>query len=171
MSEKNLRSYRNEVIESSIGPELIMSIIISYHYFDKINMPFLLEVLYDQNCSFAFKRKIVEKIVTDIDNSMMNKLNRIGSIRNYYAHCHPNIIHPLTGDKVAVDTRHQYRTIDFESLYEEFQRLYPTVKEYLEGILEKFTGEPTRSISDMLADPEIRSRLPEGVKIKYEDTD
>ena len=171
MSEENLRSYRNEVIERCISLELLLSGIISYHYFGNINMPFMLEVLYDENCSFGFKRKIVEKIVPEVDRSRINDLNRIGSIRNYFAHCHPNIIHPLTGDKVAVDTRKKYRTIDFENLYEEFQRLYPSVSKYLDGILQGFTGVPIRSLSDLLKDPEIRSRLPNGLQNKNEHTD
>lgn len=163
MSEETLRSYRNEIIERCISLELLMSGIISYHYFGKISMSFLLEVLYDENCSFGFKRKIVEKIVPNLDRSRINNLNRIGSIRNYFAHYHPNIIHPETGDKVAVDTRHLYRIIDFETLYKEFQRLYPPVSEYLTGILEKISGTHLRGISDLLNDPEVRPRLPPGL--------
>jgi len=162
---QDLSSFRNEIIEKCINLEFVMSIIISQHYFETLNMPFLLEVLYDDSCSFGFKRKIVEKIVPDVDKSQINNLNRLGSIRNYFAHCHPNIIDPLTGVRVAIDSKRLERTVNFERLYEEFQIIYPAVSTYLTEVLEKLTGEQVRTLSDIMNDPDLQSRLPDSLKI------
>jgi len=67
MNDNNISKYRSEVIERAINIEWIMSAIICQHYFKKVIMPFLLEVLYDEYFSFALKRRILEKIVKDFD--------------------------------------------------------------------------------------------------------
>jgi hypothetical protein len=150
MDNEQLNIMRAEVIERAIGIELMMSAIISFHYFGRISMPFLLEVLYDEYFSFALKRRVVEKIAPHADHRRFNELNRLGTIRNYFAHCSPNILHPETMERVAVDPKHLDRTIDFQSLFQEFSRLHDPVHKHLEEILIAMGGQPIKKIDDIL---------------------
>ena len=126
---------RSEVIERSIEIELLMSGIICFHYFGRINMPFWLEVLYDQNFSFAMKRRVLEKIAPLTDRSRFDELNRIGAIRNHFAHLSLSFADFKAMKLVAVDPKRLDRTVDFESLFREFSKLYDRVRKHLKEIL------------------------------------
>ncbi len=60
MDKDKLSKYRADVIERFINVEWIINAIICQHYFKRVSMPFLLEVLYDEYFSFALKRRILE---------------------------------------------------------------------------------------------------------------
>ena len=83
MDEEKLSRYRSEVIERFINIEWIINAIISQHYFKRVLLPFVLEVLYDEYFSFALKRRVLEKIIKTIDNQKVQDLNRLNTIRNY----------------------------------------------------------------------------------------
>lgn len=127
---------RSEVIERTINIESIIDSIISQHYFRKVLLPFLLEFLYDEYCSFALKRRVLEKIVPDMDKQKLQDLNRVNTIRNYFAHCNqvliegPDPTDPTAISKV-VDPRKLDRGIDFEELHKEFLKIAGPVEEYL----------------------------------------
>ena len=70
-----LSKYRAEVIERFINMEWLINAIICQHYFKRVLMPFLLEVLYDEYFSFALKRRILEKIINNIDGQKVQELN------------------------------------------------------------------------------------------------
>jgi len=97
MTDKTTSEHRSEVIEKSINIEWLVSAIITQHYFKRTYEPFLLEVLYDEYFSFGLKSKILEKIIKKVDTismdkSIINKLNRLNTIRNYFAHCNQEFI-------------------------------------------------------------------------------
>jgi hypothetical protein len=146
MSNNNISKYRSEVIERAINIEWIMSAIICQHYFKKVIMPFLLEVLYDEYFSFALKRRILEKIVRNFDKKKLQDLNRLNTIRNYFAHCNQQI---FEGSSIpsennmgkVIDPRNLDKVIDFEKLYGEFMGIIGELEKYLAGIFIKIGGE------------------------------
>jgi hypothetical protein len=157
MNKATLSKYRAKVIERFINVEWIINVIISQHYFKRVALPFILEVLYDEYFSFALKRRILEKIIDNINNQKVQDLNRLNTIRNYFAHCDQEIIKVLDTeirggkiiDKVrgkTVDPRNIEREINFEELYAEFMRIVGGVEEYLVEIYKdlggKFITEP-----------------------------
>ena len=97
-------------------------------------MPFLLEVLYDEYFSFALKRRILEKIINNIDGQKVQELNRLNTIRNYFAHCNQEIFEISDKEKTqgkVIDPRNIRREIDFEKLHTEFMNIAGGVEGYL----------------------------------------
>lgn len=139
-----LSKWRAEVIERAINVEWLINAIICQHYLKKMFKNFLLEVLYDENFSFALKRRILVKILSQIDNknnkSKINQLNRINSIRNYFAHCNQQFFE--IGDAIGKvpDPRKTDRAINFKTLYEEFMSIAGDVELWLSEILESKGG-------------------------------
>lgn len=134
--DESISKCRSEVIERTINIESIINSIISQHYFGRVLMPFLLEFLYDEYCTFALKRRVLEKIVPDIDKKKVQDLNRLNTIRNYFAHCNQVLIEgPDPTDPTAVskviDPRKPDRGIDFKELHKEFLEIAGPVEKYL----------------------------------------
>ena len=151
MDKDKLSKYRSEVIERFINVEWIINAIISQHYFKKAIMPFLLEVLYDEYFSFALRRKILEKIIKNIDSQKVQELNRLNTIRNYFAHCNQEIfkisdIEVKDGKVIekaegkVIDPRNIEKEVDFESLYSEFMKIAGGVEEYLAKLYQDLGG-------------------------------
>lgn len=149
MDKQTLSQMRSEVIEKFINLETIINAIISQHYFRKVYMPFFFEVLYDEYCSFALKRRILEKIVPDINAKQIQDLNRLNTIRNYFAHTGPEMFKgagvPSEGQRgIVPDPRDLDKAIDYTQLYKEFQTLESTVVEYLFKLYQELGGEYTK---------------------------
>jgi hypothetical protein len=136
MDNDRISGYRSEVIEKTINIEWLMSAIISQHYFKRVMKPFLLEVLYDEYFSFALKRRILEKIVENLDGKKLQDLNRANTIRNYFAHCNQRFFDGVDSPKKeaegeVIDPRKLDRVIDFEKLYDEFTEIISELEKYL----------------------------------------
>jgi hypothetical protein len=142
MDQDTLSKYRAEVIERFINVEWIINAIISQYYFKKVIMPFLLEVLYDEYFSFALKRRILEKIIKNIEKQKIQELNRLNTIRNYFAHCNQEIIQgtDLKQQGKVVDPRDIEKEVDFESLHSEFMKIVGGVEEYLAMLFKVLGG-------------------------------
>jgi len=113
-----------------------MNGIISQHYFKKVLMPFVFEFLYDEYCTFALKRRVLEKIIPGIDKQKMQDLNRVNTIRNYFAHCNQVLVEgtdptDLSAISKVIDPRKLDRAIDFKELHKEFIGIAGHVEEYL----------------------------------------
>jgi len=124
---------------------MIVNAIISQHYFKKVLKPFLLEVLYDEYFSFGLKRRILLKIIPDLDNKKIEDLNRLNTIRNYFAHCNQEFFgiseKPKAGTKgIIPDPRNIEKGIDFERLYNEFIKKEYGVTKYLAEIFTNLGG-------------------------------
>jgi hypothetical protein len=146
MEEQTLSQMRAEVIKKLIDVETIINTIISQHYLNRVDQPFFFEVLYDEYFSFALRRRILEKIlgksITDNDKKQIEDLNRLNTIRNYFAHTGPEIFEkstiPHEGQKGRVpDPRNLGKAIDYPKLYNEFQNLEITVSKYLLNLCKK----------------------------------
>ena len=137
---------RAEVIESAINVEWLMNAIICQHYFKRVTKDFLLEVLYDEYFSFGLKRRIIEKIIEDPDMQQIQNLNRINTIRNYFAHCGQQMFNgeappPPDSTGSVPDPRKISRAIDFDKLYEEFSNIIADVEKYLGFVYQGKGGE------------------------------
>ncbi len=141
MDEEKISRYRSGVIEHFINCEMIINAIISQHYFGKVMKPFLLEVLYDEYFSFGLKRRILTKTIPNIDKERLADLNRLNTLRNYFAHCNQQF---FQGSQKSVgfipDPRKTEVGIDFEKLYTEFMEKEPKVIKYLTTILKEKGG-------------------------------
>ena len=143
MDKDTLSKYRSEVIERFINIETIIDAIICQHYFKRVLMPFLLEVLYDEYFSFGLKRRILEKIVKDIDSRRVQELNRLNTIRNYFAHCNQEIFEVSAKEKKRgkiIDPRNISKGINFEELYADFVSKADGVEEYLFKLYQDLGG-------------------------------
>jgi hypothetical protein len=131
---------RAEVIEKSINVEWLLHAIISQHYFGQVRINFVSELLYDEYCSFALKRRVVLKICPELKGSVENQLNRLNSIRNYFAHVgQPMIEGPNSkGASRVPDPRDFANSVDFEGLHKEFNNIEgPLVKALVNAYQEK----------------------------------
>ena len=152
MDKDKLSKYRSEVIERFINIETIVDAIICQHYFKKMLINFYLEVLYDEYFSFGLKRRILEKIVKNIDSQKIQDLNRLNTIRNYFAHYNQEII--KVADKTqkwkVIDPRNIEKEINFEGLYAEFMSKAGGIEEYLAKLYQNLGGK-------LLTEPPISS--------------
>ena len=153
MDEK-IKEYRAQVIEEFINLEWIINAIISQHYFGEVRRDFTLEVLYDEQCSFGLRRRILEKIIPDFDKTQKHNLSRLNTIRNYFAHVGVQTREPTgNGEKSVImvpDPRKPGKAVDLAELYKEFREKRPKVAKYLVGVAKKlgvkFTVEEGKSV-------------------------
>jgi len=139
-----LSKWRAEVIERAINVEWLINAIICQHYLKKTFINFFLEVLYDEYFSFALKRRILEKILSQIDNQnnkpKIDQLNRINTIRNYFAHCNQQFFEIGSDIGKVPDPRKTNRVINFKTLYEEFMSIVGDVELWLSEIFKSKGG-------------------------------
>ena len=97
MKLKDLPKERGEILDTFITIDTAISMIISKHYLgdspplpSQINkeIDFLVNVMGNDQCTFAFKRNILIHILrTDnLDASLMEELYRLNKLRNIFAH-------------------------------------------------------------------------------------
>ena len=146
MDNRTLSEYRSEVIKKFINCEMIINVIITQHYFKKVMKPFLLEVLYDEYFSFGLKRRILEKIIPNLNNAKIQELNRLNTIRNYFAHCNQEFFEGPEKPKpetkgIVPDPKNVEKGIDFEELYTEFIQKEPEINKYLVKIFTDLGGK------------------------------
>lgn len=136
MDNKIMSKYRSEVIERTINIEWMLNVIITQHYFGRLLYSFVLEVLYNEYFSFALKHRIFKKIVKNLDNKKLQYLNRVNTIRDYFAHCSQKIVEIRKGDvkMKAIDPKDLSKELDFEALYKECKRIIDPLEKYLESI-------------------------------------
>jgi len=134
-----LSQWRSEVIERAINIEWLISAIICQHYLRKTYQHFLFEVLYDEYFSFALKRRILEKTVPEARREIQ-ALNRINTIRNYFAHCNQLLFEKGEHEGKVPDPRDLHKELAFEDLYEEFTSIAGEIEEWLAGVFRSKGG-------------------------------
>jgi hypothetical protein len=150
MIENEVSNYRAEVIEKTIALESLISVAITINYFGHINQDFLLEVLYDENFNSGLKLNILKKAFPDkIDNKVENKIRKIFGTRNIFAHNHNLkiyngekwvVVNPRkynSGNAKAKEKGESIKGIDFQQLFEEFNKLITEVRPLLETLIPK----------------------------------
>jgi len=136
MDKETLSKYRAEIIGRFINVEWMINAIICQHYLKKVRKSFMLEVLYDEYFSFALRRRILEKILKRInkyEKQIIDKINRLNNIRNYFAHCGQEIV-MLSDEPPKRKVIHPgdiEKELDFESLYDDFMKTVGGVEKHL----------------------------------------
>ncbi len=152
MIDKNkIVEQRGKVINKFINIEWIINAIISQWYMGKVEKEFVLEVLYDEYFSFSLKRRIIEKIFAERCNSklkpmlkkMLDSLNRLNSIRNYFAHCTENMTLSNMDEEYIPDPKNHNKPLDFQTLYEEFIGKEKNVNKYFYDLFLSIGGKAT----------------------------
>ena len=77
---------------------------------------------------------------------MLQNINRINTIRNYFAHCNQEVFLATTFSQdspngMIIDPRRTEKPIDFETMYIEFCAISPKVEVYLATIYEEKGGK------------------------------
>jgi hypothetical protein len=142
LEDQQINELRTELIDKFINLETFVDAVITQHYFHQISDKFLFEVLYDENFSFSLKHNILKKITQPPANKVLEKLHRIGQIRNYFAHRGRELVDWVgTSRRVRViDPRKLDHEIDFPKLYKEFCDLERPVIQYLIKVFEEKGG-------------------------------
>jgi hypothetical protein len=137
-----LGKQRCEIIEKSINIESLINLVIGHHYFKRHNQSFLEEMLADEAFSFGLRVNVLSKISPSFNG--LGRLHRVIRIRNRFAHCHPffaDIDSSGKEKRVAIDPKNPRETLDFDVLYAEFNKLYPSVEKELVELLKAKGGK------------------------------
>jgi len=142
---------RGEIINKFINIEWIINAIISQWYMSKVEKEFVLEVLYDEYFGFALKRRIIGKIFAERCNSklkprlksMLDSLNRLNSIRNYFAHCTESMTLSNIDGEYIPDPKNHDRPLNFQALYDEFIKKEKDVNKYFYDLFISIGGKAT----------------------------
>ena len=137
---------RGKIIEDFINLEDLIGSIICQHFFGEVRTDFMDKVLLDEYFSFALKRRLVQKLVKNFDKSIIEQLNRLNTIRNYFAHCGGECFDGLSIPEPDVqgytpDPRQPDKSVNFEELYKEFYQFYPAVNHYLFNTFTTMSGK------------------------------
>jgi hypothetical protein len=119
---------RAEVIEGAINLEAMINATICQHYFKHVRIDFVSEFLYDEYCSFALKRRVLLKICPELSD-VEQRLNRMGSIRNIFAHVGMSLTDgPDPNGPARVPSPKDFsKSVDFQALGAEFKELEEAV--------------------------------------------
>ena len=117
----------------------------------KVEKEFVLEVLYDEYFSFSLKIRIIEKIFAERCNSklkpklkyMLESLNRLNSIRNYFDHCTETMTLSNIDEEYIPDPKNHDKSLDFQDLYEEFIKKEKEVNKYFYELFTSIGGKST----------------------------
>ena len=116
--------------------------IISQHFFNAVKLEFVSMVLYDEYCSFALKRRILLKICPKLEGDIEQKINRLASIRNYFAHIGQGFIEGADsdGNSRVPDPKDFKKSVDFQSLHKEFSGIESLVTKALFEVFQSKGG-------------------------------
>lgn len=145
---------RAEITEGFIQIETLVGQIITDYYIgqnNRMSVLFMLEMLYDEHCTFAMKRSVLRKILDALFQEKEGRINaeaefqklfRLNNIRNIFAHCGPDIVLAKDGKgkRITPDPRNPCKPLDFDSAFKEFKKLQPEVYCWLNELLPKITN-------------------------------
>ncbi len=117
---------RQNVIEKSISIENLLSILVTQKFFPgkTINGMFLQQVMYDPHANTAFKVSVFSKCYPEFPHEDVEKIRRLFSIRNIYAHCGLELTSAVDPDKSGIiDPKKLNEPLDFAALEAEFLRI------------------------------------------------
>src|SRR4030066_413481 len=138
------KEQRGDIIERAANIESMIGCVLSMKYFGRVRKCFTFDLLADEYCPFALKRRVLLKLVPEL-NGILNfeeNLNRLNTIRNYFAHVGLIISDgPEPGVNARTpDPRQHDKSVDFPALYKEFLEKEKPVIEALFGQYKKLGG-------------------------------
>ncbi len=167
---------RAEVTEDFIQIETLVGTIITDYYIGQNNpiAPlFMLEMLYDEHCTFAMKRSVLRKVLDGVFQKKeerkkaegeFQKLHRLNTVRNLFAHCGPDVFLAKDGKgmRITPDPRNPCKQLDFESALKDFKKRQPEVFQWLIELRPKVTSVREQAVTRFLN--RIQDNLPNGEK-------
>ncbi len=155
IEEGKLNEYRNKVLQRTNHTDILVSSIISCYYFKNggISLGFLSNVLYQDPLSFKSRTNMLRNIMNEIAQKnvnkkdwvlkikeQLNKLDKMGMIRNMFAHCELKIT--IKGEEEHIfNSKDFHKTLDFEEEYKKFIELDQEINPILLKLYEEFGGK------------------------------
>jgi hypothetical protein len=137
MNNKEITYARGRVVDNFVSIELAINAIISQNFLGKIDINFVINVLNNEQSSFAFKRNILVQLIdSDKYKKKIEELHRLNNLRNIFGHASLRLRSGQSReDENAVfdfnDPRKKDNILDAQKLLDEFTVLYPIVLEWL----------------------------------------
>ena len=131
---------RGWVVDKFVSVELAINTIISMNFLGKIDINFIINVLNNEQSSFAFKRNILIQLIdSDKFKKNIENLHRLNNLRNVFGHASLRLINEKSPeDENAVfnfnNPKKSNDTLEAQKLFDEFKTLYPIVLEWLIAI-------------------------------------
>ncbi len=155
IDDNKLKEYRDKVLQRVNHTDMLVSSIICNYYF-KIGMTpmgFLSTVLYQEPLSFKSRinmlRNILEEMVLKKKDKkdwiikirkQINKLDKMATIRNIFAHCELKI--KIEGkEEYIFNPKDFHKSIDFEEEFQKFIKLDAEVNPILFNLYEEMGGK------------------------------
>jgi len=118
------KELRGDVIERAANLETLIGAVISQVYFGKVKKSFNFDLLADEYCPFALKRRVLLKLVPELreEKNFEVHLNRLNTIRNYFAHVGAVLADAPTenANTRTPDPRDFDKSVDFVALHAEY---------------------------------------------------
>lgn len=137
MNYKEITYARGYVVDKFVSIELAINTIISQNFLGKIDINFIINVLNNEQSSFAFKRNILVQL---IDSNKYKKniedLYCLNNLRNIFGHASLRLMSGrYPDDENAIfnfnNPRKKDNILDAQKLFDKFTALYPIVLEWL----------------------------------------
>lgn len=135
-----LQQMRSYVLGIFSVVELQINSVILYQYFEWNNPDFVIEVLHDENFSFALRRNILEKILKRkswYDDKIFQNFYKLSKIRNLYAHMSLPIFDRKKGKARWIHPKYPEQDVDYRKEYEKFKKNSEETINYLFDIFKK----------------------------------
>ncbi|MFA6460603.1 MAG: hypothetical protein WCV73_05185 [Patescibacteria group bacterium] len=137
MKNSELAFHRGVLISHFSRIEILINSLISQHYLKKVSFDFIINVLGNEQVTFAFRRDILKHIKNLKDNDeLIHNLRKLCLIRNIFAHQMETI-----KEKPWIDSEPYFKNPKYpqqknkefsaQELYDEFMQKYPLVVKIL----------------------------------------
>jgi len=146
IDEKKLKELRNTVISRANNTDMLVSSIISKHYFpgeEGIPIGFISTVLYQNPLSFTSRIIILMKILKEKekqDKKLIKNLLDIATIRNIFAHCEL-VIKTKDKEEYVFNPKDYRKPIDFEKEYDKFIKIDKEIGSVLINLYKEMGGK------------------------------
>ena len=144
--------WRSMILDEFNNLEMIMNMIISHKYFGRGDRNFFFVVLNSPYFTFQLRSDIIKKIKVNFDRDIESKLNRMGNIRNIFAHIIPGYFDE--GEEMKFENlgwfpnpKNPSEKLNFEETFKEFFLLRDEVLPYLNNIWNELGITPIKDDS------------------------
>ncbi|MFP3848260.1 hypothetical protein [Pseudomonas sp. W5-01] len=129
---------RNNVLSKAINIETMVSILITVYFFPDrkaINMDFMSKLFNDEAASANYKRSVFMKCYPGTTSAMDNKIRRVFSIRNTFAHIGGFFVERPDSTVGHLNPNPLKSDVDLSKLEAELLGITPDIENYLTRLL------------------------------------
>lgn len=137
---EKLNQMRTNILDEFAIFEHLIEVVILNHYFGETNFDFAIEVLHDEQFSFALRRNILEKILRKkkwYDDDQFQNFHKLGKIRNKFAHLGPSLFDPQKRKFRFPEPKFPEKDVYYEKEYVKFKESIFKAIDYLLDIFKK----------------------------------